>query len=646
MAYSNSGDRDKADRLISRDIPLLALGSVGMLLCYAVLILGGLGSGWFITEWLLAMLLLVFCVRAVLAEYTLLVRKAIFLFLATGVPLVLILFGVYTRNTLIVTHAFVLCGMCMIGWVLLEPLVAQCTGHTDSMIKYRRQLESDPSAAQRMRKPAGLAFSGDALVALILAGTLVFSLGEYLRQGQEYPIFPPTLFALAFYLCAGALISLSKLAQRVQEIPGSVRVEPGFARTWVSGMLAVLVVCGLLALLLPKAPIMHTARWMAERTQDSTARFDDTPWHSPPPGDGHPSQRAPFGGQGTNPAPGVGRVPRGGRTPGGGETRPPANDRALDFAYKVVTAFEKGGAGGGQPSADNDGQPGEDNGSQGGGNARGSGETPGQNGGQGEGGQGDGGSGNQPPRAGQQPADERQQTPPASSTEMKSERLKQALEDNPARWLKLLAAGLLGLVVLLGAVMLVLIMVRRHIWYLLANLLRQLGGWLRGKVSRALAPFFARLAQQRREHRIQAIMQHLHLFDDPFAHTAGRSGGELSRAAYAAFLAHMWLLGYERRPADTEFLFATRLCDAGLAEKPVWAITMGYVRAEFSPTPLNDAELAEMRQALQQIAEVVNTRLADDTRRERIAGYCRLLAERQIEQGEISKEPVEEGQRG
>ena len=644
MASLNSSERDDTHSLTMFYLPLLAVAGVGLVMLYAVFLLAGIGSGYYVAEWALMLLLLVFCARAVLADYSRWVRLGFFLFFAAAIPGALIAAGVYLRSLPITLHAFVLFGLCMLGWKLLEPVVEQCTGHTGREPVRRKKIVFAPTFPfidiYETTDPGGLAFSGDALVALVVFGTLIFATGDYLRLSQGYAgILSPMPFALAFYAIAGGLISLSKLVQRVRETPGSVRLEGGFIRTWASAMLTVLAICALLAYFLPKSPVIGTGSWMAgginDRAQQYRNRFNLPESKTTYDFSRNPRGKAPFGGRGPADAPGVGKVPGSAKRAVGPDSRPTNNPKetALDLLYKAATSFEsnpqeqlagsrQGGQSGGDAGKNNAG-----------GNTPGKGSQSKKNGSSGI--SGNSNQSDQSDRSDQsdknQNASSPQQPPQNGQSNDKSDQLKQALKNRPDRLLKLLLILLLALLIALALALLLFRVIRRYIWYQLANLARQLWGWAGERLNRVLAPYRERARQARHERRVLHLMAGIQPFTDPFANTEGKSNDDIARAAYAAFLAHLWLLGYERRESETDFDFAARLRDqAKFDERAVMEITMGCVRSEFSSTPLTDAELAQVQRAYGQIIDAVGARIPEDARPEKMDAYRRLLAERQL----------------
>jgi len=452
-------------------------------------------------------------------------------------------------------------------------------------------------------------------------------------------------FALAFYMMAGGLISLSYLVQRVRETPGAVRLEGGFLRSWATAMLAVLAVCALLAWFLPKSPVIGTGSWMARGMNDRTERYKDRfnlPERKTTYDFTHdPEGKAPFGGSGQSNAPGVGKVPGSNKRAVGPDPNPTRNPKedALDLLYKAATSFE-GNAKERQAGSSQGGQSGGDSGKHNaGGNTPGKGDVS-QNSGS-SGGSGKSGSSGQSDKSGDNGSS--QQPPPKGQDNDKATQLMQALKDRPDRLLKLLVFLLLALLAAFALALLLFRVLRRYIWYGLAMLFSLLWAWLRGRAARLLAPFVQRARHARRERRLGQLMTGMQPFADPFANTEGKSPDEIVRSAYTAFLAHLWLLGYERREAETDFDFGARLARlAKLDERAVMEITMGRVRSEFSPTPLSAAELAQVQRAFTQLIESIDSRIPEDARPEKMAAYRRLLAERQLAREEQIQAPTTE----
>lgn len=655
-AFLSTVDHDNTRILIRFTLPLLAVSGVGLVMLYAVLLLAGMGSGYYFIEWALMMGLLLFCARAVLADYGRWVRMGFFLFFAAAIPGAIIAAGVYLRRQEIVSHAFILFGLCMFGWKLLEPVVEQCTGHTGRDPAKRKKIVFTPTFPfidiYETTGPGGLAFSGDALVALVVFGTLIFALGDYLRLSQGYEnILSPMPFALVFYGICGGLISLSKLVQRVQETPGSVRLEGGFLRSWTGAMLAVLAVAALLAWLLPKYLVIGTGRWMAGGIGNQARRYQDR-INLPESNTEYdlsrgPQEKAPFGGRGPSDAPGVGKVPGSEKRAVGPDPLPTKNpqETALDLMYRAATSFEgdrqqAGGPGKGQSGGDS----GQNNA---GGNTPGEGDQSkdGKAGGSGgKDGSGQSGKSDMPDMSDMSDQSDRSDnnaSSPSPGQQDKQHQLAQALKDRPDRLLKLLTFLLLALLLALALALLLISVLRKYIWHQLANLFRQLWAWAGERWGKALGPYRKQRRQAQRERRIQQLMEGIQPFIDPFADSTEKTPGNITRAAYAAFLAHLWLLGYERREAETDFDFAARLArQAKLDERAVMELTMGCVRSEYSPTPLTAAELAQVQRAYAQLTESINARIPEDARLEKMAAYRRSVAERQYAQEETAKVPA------
>jgi len=590
-------------------LPLLAVVGVGLVMLYAVLLTAGAGGGYYLVEWALMMALLLFCARAVLAEYGRWVRLGFFLFFAAAIPGALIAAGVYLHSLAITAHAFVLFGACMLGWKLLEPVVEQCTGHTGRAPVKRKKIVFAPTFPfidiYETAEPGGLAFSGDGLAALLVFGTLIFAAGDYLRLSRGFSrVLPPMPFALAFYAVAGGLISLSKLVQRVRETPGSVRLEGGFLRSWAGAMLAVLAICALLAWLLPKSPVIGTGSWVAGGARqlkdrvslpESRMTYDDSR---------DTQATAPLGGRGPSDAAGVGKTPGKQRAvrPNHNPTKNP-RDKAIDLLYNAATSFE------GKSQQQEGDSPGKGSQSKAGG-SEGSGE-------------------------GQSDMSDRSDQSDHSG---KQNQLMQALKNRPDRLLKLLLFLLLALLAAFALALLLFRVLRRYIWYGLAMLSSLLWAWVRARAASLLSPFVRRIRHARRERRLRLLMAGMQPFADPFAGAEGKPHKEIIRAAYAAFLAHLWLLGYERREAETDFDFAARLArQAKLDERAVMELTMGCVRSEFSPTPLTATGLVQVQRAYAQLIDIIDTRIPEEVRPEKMAAYRRLLAERQLAREEQQK---------
>ncbi len=647
MINSNFGDQDESSEITTRHIPVLAVAAVGLMLLYAVVALAGIGSGAFLIEFGAAMLMTGVGARAVVADYSHATRTMILLFGIGGTSGLLMLAGARLGNSTLALHGLVLFALCAVGWLLVIPLVEQCSGRAQSGVGQM------------------LAKHNDAVVALVIIGTLEFCVGESLRRGYGNMLLSPTPYALAFFIAAGALVSLGKLVQRVRETPGSVRVADGFTRMWLGAMLAVLAACGFAAMILPKMPVQAMGRWTYDRVIGTpTARQpgSNTTHESPTPSHG----TSPFGGWGKNGAPASRGV-----TPSAGGTDPLSN--ALDAADRVARSFETskqtgnsslgtGGATMPSPSSSrNDGQRNNastaqspdhtgtsSNGNAGKSSAQGTGTAAGGNTGKSTG----QGSGSAAPNAtdrahpgpfgksatarpgasAQSGNDKSTVSPLTPQQQQKLDKLKKTLKDNPLRLLKLVLLVLLATALFVAASLLLVGAVRRYLWALLVSLARQLGAWGRFALMRWLGPYRARRAARRREQRIQQHLTGMHPFENPFCTTPELPPVEMARAAYGVFLAYLWLLGFERRESETGFLFATRVCDTSRLEaKAVGTIAVECVRAEFSGSPLTGAELAQLRTALETIIAAITERMPDEERETKMQEYRRLLAERQVD---------------
>ncbi len=180
------------------------------------------------------------------------------------------------------------------------------------------------------------------------------------------------------------------------------------------------------------------------------------------------------------------------------------------------------------------------------------------------------------------------------------EQLRQALREQPLRWLKLLA--ILALYVATLAAIIAFFVRRRR-----------------------------RTRPPSREEEVKQIMAELHPFADPFATLQDPQPAELAAAVYASFIAYLWLRDLEKQPEQTEFDFAQRVVQYApppLHAEAVWTITRLCTRLQYADRPLSDAEYNDLRDALHQVKRDTLAFLPEKMRVTRQQEYLRHLAER------------------
>jgi hypothetical protein len=766
-----SNEPGETDLVRERILPALALGAVGILFLYVTVAVYADSGTILGVEWLMAMSIATLGVRASLQEAPRSERVLLVVLPGVLLPLLCLGAGMAARQGSWMLHGLALFGYVLIATKLSVSTVEQCSGRAEPSPTPRRHPKApttaDSIAVDAPAAPPAPRFSVEALVTLLLAGLVAFILGDVARADGSAAVPPsPLLFAIPFFGLIGALLSLCKLLQRVHELPGAVRIADGFTRQWMRAMLAILLASGLLALLLPKAPIMQAGQALRE-SQTGTRAATPPSWTMPftslsPPSQASPSPTAtsyaPIGGQGTGTAAGRHTLP-------GQETRyaPGPADRSLgaqttrvivttvESLQKVATAFEQ--------------------------DPNGKYTTPGTQGATGESSQqpptqtpapppsstpsaahrqtptsvrqpnmtaptpsqtpttpaspanGHAGTAQQPtptPPTGQssspastgslksstparpsvpppspsttpapttpakpstnpatpppshQPGTPEKSTTPtstpkpdasqaanpgqtkttkrspgkgghtnspassrttahpkaAASPEQQAvqrswQRLLELVRADPRRLLKVLIVLLLAVALLGGVIALLVAGWRHYLGQLFSNLWHFILTTLSRLVTRWLNPWRARISAQRHEREVQQMMEALDPFTDPFTYSAGRPPGEVLNSAYSTFVAHMWIAGYERRPAETAYDFAQRLADVPtFDEKAVWALTRGCVQAEYSPdSPISPDELTFLREALQTLTLAVQDHMSPENYQARKLDYCRRLAE-------------------
>ncbi|MHB9131845.1 MAG: DUF4129 domain-containing protein [Armatimonadota bacterium] len=221
------------------------------------------------------------------------------------------------------------------------------------------------------------------------------------------------------------------------------------------------------------------------------------------------------------------------------------------------------------------------------------------------------------PGTGQPGAKQKQDTPSREDVRNNWKALKDLLNGNSLRILKLL----LALLALLLAILLLALFLRRRTLKKVKSLVVQAAG----------APMRAKQQRDWRETEIQRLMRETDPFADPFGSFAGASAHEIAIATYRTFIAYLWLQGYERKATQTEYDFAQWLTQSTpLHEPSVWTITQACARGEYARTPFTVEELASLHTALQRIMVDTNTTVPLETRDRKTHQYRRQQAEQEF----------------
>jgi len=547
-------------------------------------------------------------------------------------------------------HAVALLLLFAIAWYPTV-IVQECAG-----VALRRLSGADAE------RPMPATSSRASIIILFIIGALIFIGGGVPTDGGDHTTVA-IVFALPFTLCVFGLLSLARLIRKAHETPQQpIMISPNFLRRWIALMIGVLLMAAVLATIMPKNPLQSLVARLNQSAQErqrerpsqeifrGTSRVGQTTRRD---GDGGPQPDTRTGNPGNSPDrhPGSGTDHQPAqRKPGqGGEERKPGTVPETTGTHsprgKPVTVKPDSGAGKGDgKTTAPDAKPGKGE------------ETvtpPGNE--QGKGGDGKPGAAktgkDTTPRTGdgkaggQAEKDARAPSPPAAAgpkppnaflsrvkdavlslllylaylgeqdpppipmgnpvtpelVAAKAQMLRDAVRENPLRLVKLI---IIGLLVLIGF--------GRFLWYLWE--------WARRR-------FF-----HRPEPEVREVMAQFDPFADPFAREHP-SPEALIHAVYVTFLAHLWLRGYERQPAQTEFDFASWLeQNTPLNARPIWTITRACTYAEYAEQPLSPEEMPELRGALQALTQDIRAPFTDAVLRERMQTYRAIWAERAVAQ--------------
>lgn len=602
MPTSNFDDQNDDNTLLTLFFPALATGAVFLPALYLAVVFAG-------SMPMLPILLGVALALAItLLHVDLRGEKGLLRWLALilnlGFPLLFILLGIVSRKGELLQFGGLLLACCGLAWVPLF-MVREATG---GVLQRLRQ----PGEEERPRS-----FSCAMIILVLIVGSLIFLFGESNAQNSGRNSFVVLLFAIPFSLICLSLLSLYKLVRRTFDTPGKpIALSADFVQRWMVTLMVVLLACCIFALIPPKPPL----KWLTANRQQNTQepyspgvpglRQVDTP----PAGDRGNSTRS-------TPAPA--KRP-GSSTNEKGKNGVPGKNGSPSRDAEPPSIPGDGGVDGPQGTGTPD--------SHGPSEAKHTTKQPGK--GPSSSGTSSSGKGkgtpqvvSTPPSAKRGPllwrvadkildqaakvafAGEGQQrvtpgTEPAADAptvvmitreqvRAKARSLVQLLRENPVRLAKVVLTAL----ALVSCIILPIVYLRR-------------------------------MLKRRKQRLAEAALELLRCdpFLDPFTQPVATSQ-ERIEAIYRTFLAYLWLLDIERKPAQTEFNLAEWLiANDSLDSDAVWVVTRAYTQGRYAATPLSDAELAQVRAALATIIADVTARVPDDERERKMEAYRSLLA--------------------
>jgi hypothetical protein len=521
----NSGNPDETEEaVLTRYLPLLALGTVSLPMLFVVVWQHAPGD--VILNVLVYFLLALFILWGTLAGETGLLKVAAILSIVV-VPTLCVLAGLRVSHTLM-AFGGELCLSSIIAWTPAW-LVLEIAGEQIA------RLHGDvPEEKTRKRRTVKLSTA-----VMLAVGTLLFVAGTANASGQVSDLFIVTFFAVPFYLCAFALISLQQLFLRAADLPRPpITVSADFIRQWSMAILPLLLVAALLALLIPKEPLHYITSRLPWQTLDSPFAGFRPAWpdlnpfssergDSPSPGVPKPNgQPAPTGKDTTNKQSALGTATS---SPDGSSIAPDgddAGDGAGDASEKDTSAVWAAA----NKSIDA---------------VRAVSRT---------------GEPAQPPS----PHPHKKLVSKADARRNFA-RLRRELHDHPWRLVKLVVFTLLLLAALTVGIVL---------W-------RRRAQWRRAQAA-------ARAAR----------IPWRDPFTDPFTTMPDAATDALVRAVYESFLAYLWVGGHRHKRGQTEFEFATWLENGSpLDPLAIWTITRQctrayYAQSDLTPTDRRDLQLA------------------------------------------------------
>ncbi|HEX2949058.1 MAG TPA: hypothetical protein VHV83_05760, partial [Armatimonadota bacterium] len=244
MPTLNSGNQDGDNNLVTAYIPLLATVAVQAPVLYIVLLLANESQNAYYLEWFASVVLSVLGLRfTITREFINLRWLAI---LANGLlPITMLITGALSHTPMLIIHGSALLLLLLPAWVPVL-LVFETTG------KQLRQLNGGgtPSTDNTISPPPTRAI----LTLVIVIGTIIFTCCG--ANKTAVTVVSPIPFALLFFLSSLGLLSLTKLVQKVHETPQQpITFAPEFVHRWLYFSCVILLIALVAALLLPKPPL-------------------------------------------------------------------------------------------------------------------------------------------------------------------------------------------------------------------------------------------------------------------------------------------------------------------------------------------------------------------------------------------------------
>ncbi len=576
MQPSNSGNQEDSERLVTCYLPLLATIAVALPLLYVILCFNTA----FLFEWLAFLLLAIFILRGLLMR-----ENAYLIWLGVSanvvLPCILIALSLLRHNDLIGAHGLALVILGALAWVP-GLITLESAGGALNQIRRRNDAEKLTLATA--------SFSRMLTLLVLLLGTFAFMQAEIVNSGNA-SLPNPLFFAIPFYLVIWVLFSLARSVQKAYETPRQpIMLAADFIGRWVVMMLTVLLVCTALALLLPKHPLLTlmsyvNPHWQTAMDNSLPSFLGLRPVDTPPPAADHsPTPRHDY-----RP---LSRQPQ------------PANSAPTDASHwQNRTASNKNPDSGGlhgliarlsESTVDaltNIAKAGE---------AQHAEQTTTPPPAAGE---------TSPPRAA---AKNTQNNRPAEGTEARTQakwaELRKLLQHHPLRWFKILLAIALFLAALLAAIFFCVAYRKKWPQRLLGYLWRLLQPF----IAFLLTFYGGRLADNRREQQIAEMMRQFDPFADPLLDRGDRSPQRLVCAIYTTFIAYLWLVGYKRKEAQTEYDLALRLEEnSPLNTRAVWLITRAFTSVNYAKSIPTEEDLALLHDALQTLMQDIERKVPE-----------------------------------
>lgn len=686
MPPLNSGNQDDSDRLVTYHIPALAIAMIAVPLLYLVIAFSTDAVHQFYLEWLAFLLLAIWILRGLITK-----QNALLIWLGVianiVMPIALVITGFFTHQTLLAAHGSALAVLGALAWVP-GLIVLESTGGALMRIHQRERSEESPLTYQSFSRAllvlvlligtaifmyGEFAASGDnstpkplifaiPFYLLVWATISLSKLVQKTYQAPHHPIVVPNSFistwvgAMIGVLLIGSLIALvlpkhplNTLMSRNDGAPSScpINCPPGFrpvntppdaryqgpTHNYQLNNLP-----GNRPNNRPTAPGQHqndpSGNTKSSNTPTQPGRESPSPDGTPQDSHGKGDPASNDSQHPSSPGSPPNATPADGNGPG---TAPPQAqsyakglkgllqrlaETGLDALRAIATAGERK-----QPQPHGQSNPGM---IPGGSSRNADSPQP-----QGQGQQQQPGQPGQPQQGGKNPpqTQQHQQThqpppPPPTAEERlkaKQEILKKLLHDNPWRLVKIIAFVLLWIITLF--VMFYSRRLKENHW------LKRFGRWLLRPIQPIIdfftTPFRERLDLNRREREIARLMREYDPFADPFEQADRLAQPQLIPAVYATFLAYLWLAGYERKAAQTEFDFAEWLEEhTPINARAVWTITRCCAGALYAQAKLTAEEFNKLHTALQTLIHEIEGKIPVDQRDARKERYRYREAER------------------